>query len=156
MKTKFWKHEFELLFVYPLFGIISFIIFLVGLILLIQDKSFWPLMVAGLIFLILILNVVVFNKRILSKVIFSKDNIKLERFKKEINHIDWNEITNIESIPVGKGHFYLSFVSKNKRINVDLTKKMYATIMDICPSLNIKIKINEMNEFKWFHRIKNK
>ncbi len=152
MKTRFWKHEFEILFVYPLFFAISFAIFLAGTILMFSSISFLPLMLVGLIFLILITCSILFNKRLLSKVIYSKEYIKQERLKKEIKRIYWNEIIDIDSIPVGRGHFYLSFVSNQQQISVELTKKMYKTILQLCPNINIVTKIKQMNEFKWLHK----
>lgn len=152
MKIKFWKHKLELFFVYPFFLIISFTLFLTGIILMFSNLSFWPLMLFGLSFVILILFLLLFNKRLLSKIIFSKEGIVLERFKKEIKKIFWSEIIDVDSIPVGKGHFYLSFITRQEQISVDLTKKMYKTIIELCPNLNITTKMNQMHEFLWFHK----
>ena len=152
MTIKFWAHKMELLFIYPLFLTISFIIFLTGSILMSTDLSFYPLMLIGLIAIIILLCSLIFNKRLLSRVVISENYIALERMKKEIKKIPWNEVIDVDSIPVAKGHFYLSFISSQQEISVDITKKMYKALVQLCPNFNIIIKINQMNEFKWLHK----
>lgn len=152
MTIKFWAHKMELLFIYPLFLTISFIIFLTGSILMSTDLSFYPLMLIGLIAIIILLCSLIFNKRLLSRVVISENYIALERMKKEIKKISWNEVIDVDSIPVAKGRFYLSFISSQQEISVDITKKMYKALVQLCPNFNIIIKINQMNEFKWLHK----
>ena len=156
MEIKFWAHEFELLFFYPFFLAISFAIFLAGLILMFTDLSFYPLMLMGLVFLIILICSLFFDKRPLSKVVITENYIALERMKKEISKISWSEVTDVDSVPVGKGRFYLSFISNKQEISVDITKKMYKALVQLCPNFNIIMKINQMNEFKWLHKEDNK
>ena len=76
-----------------------------------------------------------------------KDSNRLNRIdeemKKEISKISWSEVTDVDSVPVGKGRFYLSFISNKQEISVDITKKMYKALVQLCPNFNIIMKINQ-------------
>lgn len=151
MEVKFWKHGIEL------FGYLSFIlIVLLGDILciifvLLNEISTLSIVIFSAILLFLLL-IVFFNKNVLSKVIISEIGIKLMWFKKEILFINWEDIIEVKSAVQSFCTNYLTFVTKDNTIRFDLTKKMYDTIMAVCPIPNIKVRINELDAFKFLHK----
>ena len=154
MKTKFWKHQFGILFFWPFMSIIALAIVLAGLILTLKNTAYLGLLVGGLIPLVIIIGELIFDRRVLSKVEFSEDGIKCYRLKKQITYIRWSEITDVKDISVARGHRYLRFVAENKKLDVDLTKKMYEAIIALCPYPNLKVLINDIPCFEYLHKSK--
>ena len=67
----------------------------------------------------------------------------------------WSDIIDVKGYPYSnKGAYYMSFISKNDQIEFEPTKKMYDTIIELCPSPNLKYEINNIEYFKGFHRNK--
>lgn len=152
LKITFWKHKLEIYVYFTFFLPVSLGLFLAGLILTIQDaENFWPLLVLGIFILFCIIIIFFDEKRIVAKVIFSDDGIEWRWFKKTILFIDWTEITDITTRFRGRGNYDLSFIANDKRIDVWLTKKIYNTIIIICPEPNVKMQINNLKEFEWCH-----
>lgn len=136
--------------------LISIILIIIGIILsIIRSSGYSGMIFCGLIPLLAMICILTFNKGLLSKIIYSENGIIWKRFKKNIMFISWEEITEIKNTPISMYSSYLSFISNNKQIDVELTKKMYDAIMFICPP-NIKLQINDLEAFKCFHRNKNK
>ena len=152
LKITFWKHKLEIYVYFTLFLPVSLGLFLAALILTIQDaENFWPLLVLGIFILFCIIIIFFDEKRIMAKVIFSDDGIEWIWFKKTVLFIKWTEITDITTRFRGRGNYDLSFIANDKRIDVWLTKKIYNTIMIICPEPNVKMQINNLKEFEWCH-----
>ena len=153
MKVKFWKHKFELFVGGSVSIILSFATTIVGIIFTIK-LSLWPILVAGIIVSISTAYVLFFQKRILSKIVFSVEGIEWYWLNNKILNISWHDVTNVKATPRARGVEDLSFVAGDKQIDVSLTKKMYNTIMILCPQPNIKFMINNIDCFKCYHRDK--
>lgn len=153
MKVEFWKHQTEVLLIWPFAIIISALFTIIGLILMfVIDTSLGGMAFCGAICLILALAGIFANNRVLSKVKYSDSGILLKRFKKEILFLTWDEINEVTTTPVSRSITYLSFVSNKGKIDVELTKKMYEAIMKLCPNINVKTQINDIERFKGFHK----
>lgn len=116
-----------------------------------EDIDYWPMTIIGFIFLAVIIITIFVIKRLLSKVSFSDEGIKITRFRKVCNFFRWDEIIKVEEIPRSHVLSWLSFVSENEHIDVELNARMYKTIMSICPNQNVKNMINQIECFKCFH-----
>ncbi|HJD05862.1 MAG TPA: hypothetical protein IAB72_03180 [Candidatus Onthoplasma faecipullorum] len=81
----------------------------------------------------------------------------MKRLNKLLFSVDWTEITDVNAnTPYNRYSKYLTFIAGDKRIDLVLTKKMYNSIMAICPYQIIKNEINRLEQFKWFHKNENK
>ena len=78
----------------------------------------------------------------------------MKHFGKEYLSIYWEDIVEINAYIYNLSAKYLSLVTKNARIDFHPSKKMYDTIMKVCPYESFKTRINNFEEFKWFHRNK--
>ncbi len=152
----FWKHEFELFIAPTLFLTFSFIILIFGIIISIKEKYFNPLIPSGVMFLILTIIGMFYEKRILAKVIFSEQGIEWIWFKKRVSFINWEDVINVGPYIRGLSVDELAFSSKDTQIVMSLTKKKYKVIMFLCPREDIKQEINNIDCFKWYHRKEDK
>ncbi len=153
MKRKFWKHTYTLSIFCPVMISISLALIILGIILAITTNfAFIGMIIGGLIPLLFVLFYLVFDKRLLSKVVFSENGIELTRFKKQIVSVSWDDITEVKSTPISWSSSYLTFLSKENQIDIELTQKIYNTIMFVCQNPTIKMKINEIDKFKNFHK----
>lgn len=141
MKVKFLKHEVSFFTAVIIVSAMS--IALIGTS-FIDFSNMWGLCAVGAALLFALLYIVFIDKKISSTVIFSEEGIEYKSFKKSILFIAWGEITEITRTPRGINFEWLTFVSNDKRIDVDLTKKMYKVIMILCPYQNQKTKINDI------------
>ncbi len=152
MKTKFWNHRLELFLGGTIATLLSISIFIVGIILTIINKIYFPLIIIGILMIIIIIYSYFIDKRMLSNVIFSDNGIECRWLKKKVDFVKWEEITDVKAVPHGIAIHNLSFIVGNKHINVGLSKKMYNTIMLICPETNLKLQIKNLKEFKHLHK----
>lgn len=155
MRIKFWKNKYALCIFLPFFTLASAILIITGICLMIfKSPGYGGMIIGGVFPLTIIIFCVIFDSRLSSKVIYSDEGIEWERFKKKILFLKWEEITEVKTTPISMYSCYLSFVSDKGQIDVELTKKMYDAIMYICPEPNIKMQINELQSYKWYHRKK--
>ena len=155
MEVKFWKHES--LFYGSLFcvgltfiGVISFII------ITIMNKTLWIGLLFFLCLFILSILQLFLDKKTLSKIFVTNDGIKELWLNKELCFIKWEDIIDVEDTTYAWGGRYLSFTTANCTLHIGLTQKKYDTIMAICPIPNLKVRINEIEYFKCFHKNDNK
>ncbi len=152
MKVIFWKHQSEILIALPFFLGCSLILIILGTILMIiQSLGFLGMLIFGIVMLFFSLIYGFVNPKIFSKVEYSENGIVCKRFNKILSSITWKDINSIRKIPLSRSMVNIAFVSNNDEIIVELTKKMYDTIMILCPEPYVKTQINEIEEFKWFH-----
>lgn len=151
MKVKFLKHKISLLYVVIICSIASIISICVGFI---QFPKLLFICFVGVALLVFLFYDIFINRNISSSVIFSEVGIEWKSFKKTVVSIRWDEITEIVDTIRGRGFRWLTFIAKDKRIDVELTQKMYNVIMILCPYQNLKRRIDDMECFKWFHRKK--
>ncbi len=155
MKFEFWKHETEILFICPLMITLSSMCILVGIFLtIIISKIYWFIILLGIFCLILCIGVIFLQKKTLTKVVFTEKEIILKRLNKELTSISWSQITKVKDTPYSRAISYLTFLTDKNQIDVVLTKKMYETIMLLCPYQDIKNQINNIECFRWFHKYK--
>ncbi len=154
MKIKFWKHTTELWLAWMSLFIASLAVLIAGIILtIVKNIAFASLILLGFISIIyLTINIFFIEKKFTSRVIFSEKGIEVTHFKKSITFIAWNDIVRIKEITRVNAINWLSFVSSNNQIDISLTKKIYNTIMLICPINSIKFAINNINSYKCFHK----
>lgn len=153
MRNEFWKHQTEALLLWPLAIVISTSMIIVGIILMcLIDLGAGGLVFCGTILLILALSILFSNNKILTKIEFSESGILLKRLNKKILFVNWDEINEVTTTPFSRPITYLSFVSDKVKIDVELTKKMYDTIMTLCPNIYVKTQINNIERFKCFHK----
>ena len=149
MEYKFWKHAPLILIAIPVLYISSVIFLIVGSI---YFNELWLMIVIGLFILILGFFLIFFDKKYLSKISYTEEGVAWTWLNRNIIFFKWDEISDIKITPYSRTSCYLTFVIGEQQINIDLTKKMYNTIMDVCPIPNIKMLINNIEKFKCFHR----
>ncbi|MBQ8522208.1 MAG: hypothetical protein IJ458_00915 [Clostridia bacterium] len=155
MEIGFWKHQLKVgisLFM----EILCFVFAVTSIVLVVKESFYWIVLVFAIVMLLLNTYAVFFEAKILYKVFFSNKGIRVKRLKKELLFINWEDITEVKATPYARGDSYLSFMIVNNQLDVDLTKKMYDTIMILCPYTGIKTMINNLPQFKWYHREKKK
>ena len=152
MEIVIWKHKINL------FGILFFI-FLEAIctaiftILIFTHNFTYIASVIWAVFLIFTILILIFDEKCLSKLTFSEQGIRWTRFNKEVMYIKWIDITNIKQTPAGLATFYLTFVSNDKCIKMDIaSKKMYKQILDICPNENIKFMIKNIDFLRNYNK----
>lgn len=156
MKNEFYVYEALTLISCPIFFTLSSIFTIFGIIMTIK-YSYWILLLMGCFLLILCFVILFGDKRALTKVKFTNDTIFVKRLNKLLFSVDWTEITDVNAnTPYNRYSKYLTFVAGDKRIDLVLIKKMYNSIMAICPYQIIKNEINKLEQFKWFHKNENK
>ncbi len=152
MKVKFWKHTKEFHF-YITIIIVSLIVPIWEIIDIIKNNSFPVFIIFYSLYLFVTFIYMLFiDKRITSKVVFSMEGIEVKYFKKQIVYIRWEDILEAKETVRNVRFSWLSFVTENNQINIDLTKKIYNIIMLMCPREDIKRNINNIEYFKWYHR----
>ena len=152
MKKEFWLCPMATLFIWPFFGTIYLTVFIVGIILTFINSECWPIILCGIILIPSSVYGIFIKEETLTKVIFSEDEICLKRFNKLIKAIKWSDVVQISGGYYGRALSYMSFISNNEKINVVPTKKMYETILYTCPYNHLKNMIENIKQFKWFHR----
>lgn len=150
---EFWRHRSEIIIFWPFVFIFSFTFIISGIVLMIiKDLGFAGMILAGIIPLIISFILIISDTKLLSKIIISDKGIEWKKFKKQILFIDWHEIIEIKTTPISPTARYLSFVSNKGKIDLELTKKIYNTIMIVCPDSNVKMQINDLKDFKYLHK----
>ncbi len=149
MEYKFWKHAPLILIAIPVLYISSVIFLIVGSI---YFNELWLMIVIGLFILILGFFLIFFDKKYLSKISYTEEGVAWTWLNRNIIFFKWDEITDVKATSYSWTSSYLTFVIGEQQINIDLTKKMYNTIMDICPNPNIKMMINNIYCFRGYHR----
>lgn len=143
MKVEFWKESLLaiiLMSLGPLMCLIFIIISALGLLGNADIKS----AIIILTFALLLSVLPYFKKGLFYKVILSDTGIALKHGKKQVVYIEWFEITDFEIILKYRGGRRLKFVAGDKIIDIYLSsQKLYDTIMEICPNLNIIIQIKD-------------
>ena len=150
MKVKFLKQIMEFI-CYCLVILGSLCLIIIGIVFF---SNLGVLILVALLFLIYPVYMLFIDKRPSSIVIYSEEGIEWKSFKKSIEFIRWDEITEITETRRGQNFYWLTFMTKERRIDVELTKKMYDTIMILCPYQNLKNRIDDLENFKGLHRKK--
>lgn len=153
MKAKFWKNTYALYFICCM-SFISITLIIIGIIITIKYISLWPIILVGIIILFSCLYALFFKKKLLSQIILTNEGLECIMLKKQTLYIKWEEIINVKETPYSFTSSYLTFITYDKSIDIVLTKKIYNTIMEICPNQNLKALINNLESFKWFHKDK--
>lgn len=151
MKLEFWGFSFQLFgIIFSL--IISFIFTLTFGILAIFNNSMWIGSIFGLILFIVCLLIFFGDKKYLTKIKLSEEGIICKWRNKQIASIKWENIIEVSETPRSFVLSWLTLTTKTQKINIELTKNIYNTIIEICPNPNLKVMINELNGFKGFHK----
>ncbi|MBQ3158775.1 MAG: hypothetical protein IJB98_03685 [Clostridia bacterium] len=152
MKKEFWKHQIEILFCWPFFTILSISGIVIGILLTIRETYYWPILFFSLLIFLICIYAIFFQEKTLSKIIFTEQEIIVKRFSKILISIKWSEISEIKGSYYGRSARYMTFFSYKNKIDVVPTKKMYDAIISICPYDHLKSMINNIEQFKWFHK----
>lgn len=144
MKVVFWKESGQLFIAIPVFSICSIGLIIAGII-----TSLIPMLIAGCIFLLFTLCFLFAPNYALTKVILSEEGIETKWFKSQIAFIHWDDITDAKATPKGRS-WNLSFFSNNNKIEIQPTKKIFNTIMELCINPNIKNQLQNDIHLKWF------
>ncbi len=147
---EFWAHKNEL-FIGLFFMFLSLSILLYGIIQTTKVIEYWPIIPSGVFCIVLTILSLLWKKRVLAKVAFSKEGVESNWLGKKISYIGWFDIIDIKAIPHGTGPRNLCLIATNEKIEVTLSQKMYDTIMQVCPNPLVKIMINDLECFKYFH-----
>lgn len=148
MRIEFWKHKFTLMTILIVIGSTFIGTFLLGVFIK-NESAKLPLIIISFMILLLGLFVLFKNKlNFLSKIVISEESISVKKLKKQTINIDWSEVVEVKATHYGKGGRWLSIVSKDKQIDMDITKKIYVTIMTLCPYQSMKSMLNNVEEFK--------
>lgn len=148
MKIKFWKYKYSLVTTILVLGLTILIIVFVG-IFTNNETAKIPLIICPCVILLFGLIILLSQEgKYISKIIFSKEGMEIITFNKRKMFMAWEEITQVKATPYGKGGRYLSFVADGKQIDVEITKKMYITIMLLCRYEKVKIMLNNEENFQ--------
>lgn len=152
MELVVWKHKIKFMVLIPM-TVIIFCAFIIFTILALTNIVFWGYSVSMLVFFLMFICLIFFDKNVFSKLTFSEQGIKWTRFNKEIMYMKWENVTDIKQTYMGPTTFYLTFVSGDKSINMDIaSKKMYKEILNICPNENIKFKIKNLDFLRNYNK----
>lgn len=152
MKKNFWKNS-DLIFACSFFSALSIVFIIIFAIIFSYKHEVWPGFTFG-IPLVGIIIFIIFNKEVLSRICISEDGIKVFRLKKELNYLLWSDIEVVERTTIHGTQVCLCLLSRNNKIEIAITKKIYNAIMDTCPFVNIKNRINEFDCFRLLARNK--
>ena len=151
MKKEFWKDQFGTLFLWTFFTLISIALFAVGIVMsVIEIKTYWPILVSGMILLFICVYGIFFRKSTLSKIVFSEKEICIKRFNQISTIIKWSEVVQIKGFYYGRSATYMTFISHNNKIECIPTKKMYDYIISICPYERLVSQIENLEQFQYF------
>lgn len=120
MEVKFLKHKVEFLIMLIIMPFVS--IFLISMS-FIDFTNMWPSCAVGIIALLILLYAIFIDKKFSSNVIFSEEGIEYKSFKKSILFIAWDDITEIKRTPRSAYSEWITFVARDKKIDVSITKK---------------------------------
>ena len=152
MEIVIWKHKIKYVVVWG-YNCLTFLVSVILALISIYNVNLGLLAISFFIFFIIGICWFFLDKNILSKLTFSEQGIRWTRFNKEVMYIKWIDITNIKQTPDGLATFYLTFVSNDKCINMDIaSKKMYKQILDICPNENIKFMIKNIDFLRNYNK----
>lgn len=152
MELVVWKHKIKFMVLIPM-TILIFCAFVIFTILALTDIVFWGYSICLFVFFLIFISLIFFDKNVLSKLTFSEQGIKWTRFNKEIMLLKWTDITDIKQTYMGPTTFYLTFVSNDKQINMDIfSKKMYKEVLNICPNENIKLRIKNLDFLRNYNK----
>ncbi len=147
MKVEFWKNRTELI-IFSILLVLSFILILIGTM---SFATLFPFFICGSLLGISCIITLFFYKAPLTKIFLSNDGIECKWFKHKITLISWEEIFEVKENQRSFALSYLRLIAKNKQIDIDLTKKIYKTIIILCPYEHIKTEINIIPYFKYLH-----
>ena len=152
MVFEFWRSRSEIMFFWPSIIIFSFTFIISGLVLMIINNiGFAGMIIAGTIPLILSLILFISDKKFFSKIAISKEGITWKKFRKKILFISWDGIIKIKTISISPAAKHLALISDKGKIEFEVTKKIYNTIMILCSNANVKMHINNLKEFEYLH-----
>lgn len=154
MKREFWQDPTTTLLFYLMLSLAIIPFEILGIVLYVTDpENSIVFIVATFILLFAILDFLLGENRMyVTKIIFFDDKIVLKRFNKELNSIKWSEIIKVEEGSYSLARRYIIFVAEDSEIATYPTKKMYQTIISVCPYENLRTMINNLEMFKWYHR----
>ena len=123
-KYEFWLHKFSPI-CFSIAMTITITMYTIALFVTnnktLLDIIMVTIVIASLI--IIFIYILFIRKDTLSKIIFSNKTITLKHFGKEYLSIYWDDIVEINAYIYNLSAKYLSFVTKNARINFHLSKK---------------------------------
>lgn len=154
MKKNFWKNS-DLIFACSFFSALSIVFIVIFSILFSYNNQTWPGFLFGLP-LIAIFVFILLSKEVLSRISLSEEGIKVIRLKKELNYLLWTDIVEIERTTLHGTQVGLCFITHNNKIEIAITKKIYNSIISICPYQHIKNRINEFDCFRLLAKSKHK
>ncbi len=150
-KFVFWKNNSNLFLGIPILLVLFLAFIIAGIVLTPKNSIFLPMIIMSAICFLFLVYFLFFDKRTLSKIELSEEGIEWKWLGKNILFLGWHEIINIKSTTRGKGAEDLSIISNSEQIDISLTKKIYRTIMQVCPNQLVKKMINDIECFKFFH-----
>lgn len=150
MEIEFWKRRDILYVGLPILGTLMIVFIILGIIFC--TNMLWPMSIVGALVLLFLVCEMFFDQRALSKVVFSDEGIEERFLGKKVDFISWLEITEVKATYKGKSGVFLSFFSRDREIFMVNSKKMYATIMILCPINSVKNQLKNIDRFKCFHK----
>ena len=152
MEIVIWKHKIKYVVVWG-YNCLTFLVSVILALISIYNVNLGLLAISFFIFFIIGICWLFLDKNILSKLTFSEQGIRWSRFNKEIMYMKWKDITDVQQTYMGPTTFYLTFVSNDKQINMDIfSKKMYKEILNICPNENIKLRIKNLDFLRNYNK----
>ena len=153
MEYTFWEKGtslFGILFILSLL----FVAIVTFSILTIFYPSFWlASLFMGLLFAFCFV-MLFLDKKYLTKITLTENGIKGTWLNKNIGFIKWEKIIEVKETVRSRAPSWLTLKTQTQQLDIELTKKLYNKIMEICPIPNLKVMINELEDFKFFHRKK--
>ncbi len=156
MRFEFWINRTKILFGLPFILLLLFTETITTSIFyfLFDYRFLWPSLLLCVFLLIVSILWPFLDKSVLTKIVFSNDGIECRRLKKQTAFIHWEEITEIGGKPSGMTIGYLQINSKDYELKIELSKKMYNVIMQVCPIVQIRERISSMEEFRFYRKNK--
>ena len=154
MKTVFFKEVLPLIFMLIIILLFWFVIFAIAFPRVsINNVNQLHLIIAAIaIPLICIVVLLIFPKNFLSKIVVSKEGIEWRLYKKRISFITWDEVTDVREKTVGRGNTHIVFYRGSDKIQMEISRKLYNAIMELCENQGVKSRLRNLNRNKIYQK----
>lgn len=153
VKKKFWLRTTAIRLIVPVLALSTLSLFIVSLSILIAFQrnifvEFW--LIDALCFVALIYYL--FGKKsTLSIIEIADDGITCFWLGKTITKFQWSEIKTVQTKANGWSEPYLRLTTDTRQIDIEMTRKIYHTILVLCPNENITANLKAIKRFQRYN-----
>lgn len=153
VKKKFWLRTTAMRLIVPVLALSTLSLFIVSLSILIAFQrnifvEFW--LIDALCFVALIYYLLG-KKSTLSMIEIADDGIVCSWLGKTITKFQWSEIKTVQTKANGWSEPYLRLTTDTRQIDIEMTRKIYHTILVLCPNENITANLKAIKRFQRYN-----